>query len=44
MGSKSLQYYSEVVYMIIFVMGVDQNIINEDNYEHIQIWFKHLYS
>ena len=37
MSFKSLQYYSKVVCMIIFVTRVDKNVIDENYDEHVQV-------
>src|SRR6185312_3947762 len=37
MLSQSLQYESQMLLMLFFYLGEDQNIINEDHHEDIQI-------
>ena len=37
MLSQSLQYESQMLLMLFFCLGEDQNIINEDHHEDIQI-------
>ena len=41
MVSDSLQYYSEVVCMIVSITEVDKNIINEDYNQHVQVLLEH---
>ena len=41
MISKSLKYYYEMVCMIIFTTGIDQNIIYEDYDEHVKVLLEH---
>ena len=42
MISKSLEYYSEMVCIIMLSAGIDQNIIYEDYDEHVQVLLEHM--
>ena len=35
--SQGLQCYSQVLYMFIRISGINQDIINEDNYKLVQV-------
>jgi hypothetical protein len=41
MVSKSLQNNSEMLCMLFFTLGIDQDIINEDHDKLVQLWHEH---
>ncbi|GJS93314.1 hypothetical protein Tco_0800282 [Tanacetum coccineum] len=34
---QQLQYYLQMLFVLLLVLGIDQNIVNKDNYEFVQI-------
>jgi hypothetical protein len=41
MVSKSLQDNSEMLHMLFFTLGIDQDVINEDHDKLVQLWHEH---
>jgi hypothetical protein len=41
MIAQSLKHDVQVLSMFVFILGIDQNIINENDHELIQLWHKH---
>jgi hypothetical protein len=41
MVSKSLQNNSEILRMLLFTLGIDQDVINEDHDKLVQLWHEH---
>jgi hypothetical protein len=41
MVSKSLQNISEMLRMLLFTLGIDQDVINEDHDKLVQFWHKY---
>jgi hypothetical protein len=41
MVSKSLQNNSEILHMLFFTLGIDQDVINEDHDKLVQLWHEH---
>jgi hypothetical protein len=41
MAPKSLQNNAEMSCMLFFALGIDQNVINEDNDKFVQLWHEH---
>jgi hypothetical protein len=41
MVSKSLQNNSEMLHMLFFTLGIDQDVINEDHDKLVQLWHEH---
>jgi hypothetical protein len=41
MVSKSLQNNSEMLCMLLFTLGIDQDVVNEDHDKLIQLWHEH---
>jgi hypothetical protein len=41
MVSKLLQNNSEMLHMLIFTLGIDQDVINEDHDKLVQLWHEY---
>jgi hypothetical protein len=41
MVSKSLQNNSEMLHMLIFTLGIDQDVVNEEHEKLVQLWHEY---